>query len=371
MQLLESASPGERHEGEVFACACSADGAFVLTAGWDGQLRLWEAGSGSALASLPASPRPLSACAFSADGRQWVTGSMEGLLTFWDSVSHQTESSFLAHTRPVSAVTYSPSGTWLCTTSWDRNLALRKVGKEREARVLQGHQDIVAGCAFTTDGRQIVSWSHDRTLRLWDLDVSRDVHTFTGHGDRVTAASLSPDGRWLLSGSRDETARLWDLHGRAEVAAVKVGTEVRCCEFLLDAESVLIVDAAGRIFLMSIPGFEGKAQLQTGLKFLCSDLAPSGQQLALGGEDGRLHRLSLEGLTLGTLVVTATQSLKPASGLLNRLMGSTKLTRTFNYACPVCQNSFETTKLPAHPIKCPKCRQSLRVNPQTCVMVGC
>jgi WD40 repeat protein len=370
MRLLESASVDQQHEGEVFACAYSPDGAFVLSGGWDGQLRLWDSTSGASTVTFQASPRPLSACAFSPDGQRWLSGTMEGLLHVWDPVSHHGILGFLAHTRPISGITYSPDAQFLATCSWDRHIILRRTGKERDGRSLSGHLDIVAGCRFTLDGKYLLSWSHDRTLRLWDLDLGKDVHTFSGHTDRITCGSLSPDGRWAVSGSRDQTVRLWDLERRLEIATVNVGAEVRAVLFLLDAESVIVVDAAGRIFLMGIPDFEVQDQLQTGLKFLCADLAPSGLQLALGGEDGRVHRLGLEGRENTSVVVTATQTVKPASGL-GRFLGGNKLTRSYRYICPVCRLATEASKLPAQPVVCSGCRQSLRINSRFQVLQSC
>src|SRR5262245_676190 len=79
LRLLDAARPA-RHEGEGFACDFTTDGAYVLSAGWDGHLRLWEAASGEAIADQAVSAKPLSACAFSPDGRQWLAGSMEGMM---------------------------------------------------------------------------------------------------------------------------------------------------------------------------------------------------------------------------------------------------------------------------------------------------
>src|SRR5436309_8261024 len=103
LRLLDSTTP-EHHNGEVFSCVYTPDGAFVLSGGWDGFLRLWDAETGAARVSLAASPKPLSCCACSPDGRQWLSGSMEGLLSLWDGVSQQSLMSFLAHTRPISAL---------------------------------------------------------------------------------------------------------------------------------------------------------------------------------------------------------------------------------------------------------------------------
>src|SRR6516225_9626703 len=86
----------EGHGGEAFACAYSNDGTMVLSAGWDGCLRLWLAESGQLLASLQASLKPLSACAFSPDGTVWVSADIAGALTWWDAVSHQRRMNFTA-----------------------------------------------------------------------------------------------------------------------------------------------------------------------------------------------------------------------------------------------------------------------------------
>src|SRR5579885_2844867 len=77
------------HGGEVFSCVYSNDGAYVLSAGWDGYLRLWLSASAQLVSFLHAAVKPLSACAFVPDGSAWVSGSMDGVLDWWDAVSHQ------------------------------------------------------------------------------------------------------------------------------------------------------------------------------------------------------------------------------------------------------------------------------------------
>src|SRR5581483_12291532 len=69
---LTPAPESEKHEGEVFSCCYTPDGAFVLSAGWDGHLRLWEVSSGAHLTALKVGNKPLSACAVSPDGKRWV-----------------------------------------------------------------------------------------------------------------------------------------------------------------------------------------------------------------------------------------------------------------------------------------------------------
>jgi WD40 repeat protein len=362
LRLLDSPS-SERHDGEVYTCAYTPDSSFVLSGGWDGMLRLWDASTGVPVTSVPASPKPLSCCASSPDGLQWLTGSMEGLLTIWDGVSHQILQSFLAHTRPISSICFAPDGQSLATASWDRQVTIRKSGgNERDGRHLSAHLDIVAGCRFTIDGKHLISWSYDGTIKLWERHSLREVATLTAHKDRVTTLALSPDGRYALSGGRDAMVHLWDLEEHTEVATVNLGAEVRACFYLLDGESVVVADAVGRLFLMSSPSFEVQAQIQTPFKVLCGDLAPSGMHIALGGEDGLLHFVALEGFEEASLVITATQNVRQEANILDRFLGKTRYTRTWNFTCPACRQKSEISKLPADAFPCPRCSRLLRVH---------
>ena len=130
---------------------------------------------------------------------------------------------------------------------------------------------------------------------LWDTWTGRELAVLGQHEDRVTAAAVAPDGRWAVSGSRDGMLKLWDLRERVEVAAAKQAVEVRAVFFMLDGQAILTVDANGWLALLSVPSFEMRMDLQTGLKPMCGDQAPSGEQFVLGCEDGSLHFVAVEG----------------------------------------------------------------------------
>jgi hypothetical protein len=121
---------------------------------------------------------------------------------------------------------------------------------------------------------------------------------------------------------------------------------------------------------MGVPQFQVQAQVLTPYKVMCGELSPSGEQLALGGEDGTIHLAGLEGFESAALVVTATQNLKPTQGLLDRFFGSTRLERIYTYTCPACKQSVESPALPSQPVPCPRCRRSLRVNARVPALQG-
>jgi len=370
LRLVEASGPCDKHEGEVYCTSYTPDGAYLLSAGWDGCLRLWDAQTASSITSLSASPKPLSSCLSSPDGQYWLAGSMEGLLSVWDGVSHSVVASHLAHTRPISGLDFSPDGQWLATASWDRQVSLRRVDYLQEGKILGTHSDIVAGCRFSLDGESLYSWSYDATLKVWDLKLLRERVTLTGHSDRITCFSLSPDGRMALTGSRDTTIRLWDMEQFSELATVNIGAEVRSCSFLLDGESVIVVDSVGRMFLMVAPVFAVVEHIQTPFKTLSSALSPNGLQIALGGEDGMVYFLDIEGQEQTPFVVTATpfEKEEPPS-MLGRLFGGPRRSLQFSYTCPSCRYVIQVRDLPTQPVACPCCGRSLRVRNRQTQMV--
>lgn len=364
LRLLAAASATEGHGSEVFSCCYSADGQSLLSAGWDGQLRLWDSTTGDMQFALAVSPKPLSACSFTPDGRFWVAGSMEGFLTIVDPATQQTILQVMAHTRPISGIAYAPEIGQLATASWDRSLTLRKIGKERDCRTLWGHQDIVSGCRFTPDCKSLVSWSHDGSLRVWDVSSGLGLFHLTGHEDRILSASLSADGRWIASGGRDGMLKLWDLEANGgESIGVLQDNEIRACFFLLDAESLLTVDSTGRIFLLSIPDLELQAELNLGCEVLTGDLSPSGMQFALGCADGNVRFIAVDGVENRSLLVVATRLFKESTSMLGRFFGSKpRMVSAYQYTCPSCRRLAEVSALPGSPVVCPQCQRTLRIS---------
>jgi WD40 repeat protein len=365
LRLLTGPSTGG-HGGEAFACCYTPDGGYVLSGGWDGHLRLWEAATGQPLTSLRAGAKPVSACAVSPDGTHWISGALDGMLTCWDAMSQTQRWLFLAHTRPVSAILFTPHPDVVVTTSWDRTVAVWRLGLERDKRVLEGHGDIVAGCRFNPDGRRLLSWSHDGTLRLWDPNLSGPLTTFSGHKDRITAAAVSPDGQWAASASRDRVLKLWDLNRQREMLSLPLGDEIRACLFLLDGETLVAIDAHGVVTLHALPGLERRERLATRLAVQCAELSPSGHQIALGCGDGRVHFVSVDGFDSAPLLVTPTEAKVRTTTVLQRLFGGSKVTKTYRCTCPVCRQAFTlpTTAL-GQPAPCPHCQRRLRLSTVT------
>jgi WD40 repeat protein len=346
---------------EIFACAFTPDSGLALTGSWDGQLRLWDGMTGAQITSLQAGNKPLSACAVSPNGRHWLSGSMDGIMVAWDAVSHQQLSLVAIHTRPISGIAFANDSQTLATASWDKKLTVRNVLKIRDGQTLSGHEDIVAGCRFLPDMTHLMSWSHDGTIRLWDISSGKTTALLRGHQDRVNHAAVSPDGRFIASVSRDRQLILRAWQQDEEVKSIQTDAEIRGLFFLPDSNWLVTADQEGWLTLYSVPHLETEEELETKLAIQCAELSPSGTRLVLGGEDGRIMFINVEGVEPAPIPVTAKLSTRHTKSGLMRVLGKIKVKHTFSCTCPVCRQSFELQdSLPGQPAPCPNCRQTLR-----------
>ncbi len=239
------------HTGWVNACAVTPDGRHVVSASADRTLKVWELGSGRAVATLAGQTRELNACAVTPDGRHMISASYDKTLKVWELGSGHAVATLAGHTGVVTACAVTPDGRHVVSTSEDETLKVWELGSGRAVVTLAGHTDWVTACAVTPDGRHVVSASEDQTLKVWELGSGRAVATLESHTSYVTACAVTPDGRHVVSVSDDQTLKVWDLatytcrithRGDAGYLAVAVS-----------ATTVIAGDAAGAVWFLDCP----------------------------------------------------------------------------------------------------------------------
>ena len=113
----------------------------------------------------------------SADGRWVVSASYDGTLKIWDRESGEMVHSLQGHTNWVRGCTMSADGRWVVSASDDETLKIWDRESGEMVHSLQGHTDWVRGCAMSADGKWVVSSSDDKTLKVWEMQSGRCLCT--------------------------------------------------------------------------------------------------------------------------------------------------------------------------------------------------
>ncbi len=282
------------HTDWVYSIDFSPDGRTLATGSEDQTVRIWEVSTGRQLKIFTGHTNRVYSVTFNHDGSVLASGSHDGNIRLWRvgeaAREKGTESCLMtlgADEKRVWSVAFSLDGTCLASGNENQTVQLWEVSTGQRLKVLSGHEGFVRSVAFNPHKPMLVSGSDDGTIRLWDIATEQCIRILSGHTNRVRAVAFSPDGQQIVSSSDDQTIRLWDVND---------GHVIRIFEGHTDWVSSVVFSADGSTIVSSsddqtvrIWEVQTGARLKTllGYALLIESIAfsPDGNMLASGGDD--------------------------------------------------------------------------------------
>jgi WD40 repeat protein/serine/threonine protein kinase len=226
--------------------------------------------------------------AFSPDGRLLALAGPGGIML---RDRDRRESATLA-ARPggtVCSLAFSRDGRWLAAGRRDRRLSVWDVRSGSVVAESDDHEGPVVFVAFCSDDGTLVGC--DGAGALWTRKVggARTRRLLPGADGEIHTVSVSPDGRLLAAGSSEQRVELWDLETGLKVNAYQVSTRsLEQVEFAPDGRSLLARCKYEPIRVWNfrrtpdsyreLPGHDGNEAWTLAFR-------PGGAVLASGGDD--------------------------------------------------------------------------------------
>jgi WD40 repeat protein len=225
--------------GQSGAIRFSADGARLAFAGKSG-VSLWQVAQrrlawtwpAQQPASQPASAVDVSAVDFSADGTRLLvagSGARAYVLDAADGrVTNQLPEGLASN---LLSARYDPSGEQAVFGD-SSGIALIWRPRDGHTLILRGHSTQVRSAEFSGDGAFVLTTSGDGTGRIWDAANGQMLEVLAVHGSPMPkppfhAAAFSPSGDSVLTGSRDGVFRLWLMRLESR-SPESIGAILRC-----------------------------------------------------------------------------------------------------------------------------------------------
>jgi WD40 repeat protein len=198
---------------EITSLAAVDDDATMVSGGVDAKLTMWRLSSRglSRLGALPTQAEGITALAASPDGHRLVSGAANGMLRLWDAGNWRNGDRALVgeFTHPryyaaVSAIAFAPAGDTFAAATTANNLDLWSAGGLSHRSTLAGqHTGAVTALAFAAGGKLLATGAKDRSVVLWHLNhtpvTAEHLVGPTGPVDAVTFARRGQQV-WASSG---------------------------------------------------------------------------------------------------------------------------------------------------------------------------
>lgn len=212
---LEQA-PIATDQGWIHALAVHPDGMRLASGGTSGRILLWDIedlATGPTMTIAGHDDAPVAALDFSADGAQLVSGGFDDTLRFW----HPTTGDPLARApidtgQDVYVARFDGTGSRVASATEDGSVLLWELSDDGATGSVVGthllQSDGMTGLAFGPGDRFLVSSSLEQT-QLWGLAAGEPRVRTPIEG---SFAALGPRGEWLALATDSGEIRLVDVH---------------------------------------------------------------------------------------------------------------------------------------------------------------
>ncbi|HEY7084036.1 MAG TPA: serine/threonine-protein kinase [Hyphomicrobiaceae bacterium] len=274
------------HRGAVTGLALGDDGRWIVSAGADATLRVWNAGSGAPVRTIELDDGP--ATAIAVDDRRALTGHKSGAIVLWDLERAEKLTLFQYQPAPVTGLAFAGDGDHFAAASQTGAMSLFDVRSPSVPTLLADGLDGAQAIAGSRSLRLLASAGQDHSIRLWRTDTGGLARSWRGQSEAASALEMSPGGRSLATGSTTGAVRLWSTSSSRPQRAFRAHAgRVTSVAFARGDRLLASAGEDGEVKLWDVRSgrqwraFRGHAGSVNALAF-----SSDGRRLLSAGEDG-------------------------------------------------------------------------------------
>ncbi len=208
------------HTAKIWRLDISPDGKNIASCSDDQTVRIWSLPDGKELHVLRNNSSQVFDVAYSPDGKWLATGRSDGLVTIWDLSSMKIFKRHTDNRGRVGTIAFSNDSQWLATGGSDREIRFYRMRDHKLIHSLKGHKDQVHEITFAPNDEHLVSVGSDKVVNIWNLDSMQLEESFDDHEDPIWGARFSSDGKSLITSADDHTIRMWDFEKRKLITKI-------------------------------------------------------------------------------------------------------------------------------------------------------
>jgi WD40 repeat protein len=229
----------------IASVAITPDGKRALSAGEDGQIRVYDPENGRILRHIHALRSPILALAVSPGGHEVIAGGQDPEVRIWDIGTGRPAGVLSGCTPPVQCLAFGPRGNRVFAGDAS-TLRIRSAAAVTPVKPFSPAPKQPMIALAIAPGNELAYVAHSDQIFLYDLTTGSETDTIGVVGSaKLTALDLSADGRLLIGGFSDGMLCLWEAAAGAELRRFeKHAARINSVQFSSDARTAVTAGGA-------------------------------------------------------------------------------------------------------------------------------
>lgn len=205
----------------VFSVDISADSKMLATADWGGYVMIYDIESGKVIQAVqPHEKTGVYQVRFSPNGAYFISAGLDGKLKLIEIDTGEEIRVFKGHTDLVNSINLDPSGNRIITSGLDGTVRVWDFYSGLQVLKIRAHQGGAFSAKFDPSGKYIVSGGDDFLVREWDSSSGELICSLAGHQGQVGDVNITADLKYIISGGRDGSVRIWNVPEKKELVSM-------------------------------------------------------------------------------------------------------------------------------------------------------
>ena len=228
----------------ILALATSSNGEFLVSAGRDKLVRVWDTSSNSLAESFSGHRDAVSCLTFRKNSLMLFSGSYDRTIKHWNLKEMGYVETLFGHQNEINGIS-SLRAERVASCGADSSVRLWKIPEETQL-VFHGNQGSSIDTITMVNEQYYVTGADDGSLVLWFSGRKKPVYTVPkahGPSNWISSTAMLDDSDLLATGSCDGYIRLWkvDLQGRqiVPVGAIPASGFVNALAFCKKGEFIV------------------------------------------------------------------------------------------------------------------------------------